>query len=223
MSNKYQILLKKRHITATQLMRLPTTQQIAIEGSDQIQQLHDKSVNPTKKSIKLKSHQQQSNNDQLVAESRTQIFHTNQSTIATNQPTIATVNPHKFTEFSSLSRSHNMIDRIIYMIISDVLNNFSEKQTFDRFIVSKKIETDDNQEYLLNNWEILSQFFQLPNRLKKNQKLVSQTIKFIINFVNGKYEFEKPIQINTTQKSIYNKSDSGLLIEKKITFTIIQL
>jgi hypothetical protein len=125
--------------------------------------------------------------------------------------------------FSCLEQSINISEKIISATVMDLLNNVTFKQSDLEFVASKNIETTENQQYILNNWETLSALFHLPERLKKNQKFVSQTIKFIINFVNEKYQFAKKIEMKNTQKSIYSKDLDGNRLEKKITFTVIKL
>ncbi len=134
---------------------------------------------------------------------------------------IQTTSPHP--EFISLEKSNHMTDRLIYITTLDLLNNLAIKQNQQNFIASKSIETDDHKQYVLNNWETLSSLFQLPNRLKKNQKMVSQTIKFIINKINDRYQFKTPIRMDMKKNHIYYRDDNGILCDKVSTQTIIRL
>jgi hypothetical protein len=115
-------------------------------------------------------------------------------------------------------------DNLIFKCLLDILNQVTEMiENEKKYIVSKKNETLDNQKYILNNWVTFRKLFNLPNRLKKNQKFVSQVIKHAINEINEHYQFKLPIQVKTTQKSYLYRDELNLLKETKVTYSEITL
>lgn len=129
-----------------------------------------------------------------------------------------------YTCLSALKNSNIYEDQLIYMCLLDMLAKLTKKSEDGlMYIVSKENETLDNQKYVLENWSTFVKLFGLPNRLKRNQKLVSQVIKYIINEINSRYQFDNPIQMTTKQKSYLFRDQLNQQKETKITFTEINL
>ena len=125
--------------------------------------------------------------------------------------------------FNCLKNITNISDQVIYVTLMNLLNTVALKIDETEFVLCKQIETIGNKQYIIDNWETLFALFKLPERLRKNHRLVSETIKFIINQINGKYNYKKIIKIKNTEKSICNKDFDGKCMKKKISFTLIKL
>jgi hypothetical protein len=126
--------------------------------------------------------------------------------------------------FDDLRNSDIYEDKLIATALFDILEKLTKKSENGQiYILSKENETLDNQKYILQNWSTFKKFFDLPNRLKRNQKFVSQVIKHMINQTNIKYQFSNPIIIKTRQQSYLYRDQLNQQKETKITFTEIQL
>lgn len=134
------------------------------------------------------------------------------------------VSSSAFTCLNDLKNSSSYEDQLVVKCLLDLLNQVTDqKEPGQCYIVSKKNESLDNQKYILDNWVTFRQLFDLQNRLKRNQKFVSQVIKYAINKVNDKYQFDKPIKMSTRQKSQLYRDELGIQKETKVTFTEIRL
>ena len=121
-----------------------------------------------------------------------------------------------------LKNSDNYEDKLVFLSLLDILEKCTEKRE-NVYVVSKKNETLENHKYILDNWSGFKGIFNLPIRLKRNQKLVSQVIKYIINQINSRYEFENPIEMIIKQQSYLYRDQLNQQKETKMTFTEIKL
>lgn len=127
-----------------------------------------------------------------------------------------------FTHLMDLKNSPVYEDQSKVVSLFTLLNKITDVVEPDRvYIVSKKNETIENQRYLLDNWKTLRKVFDLPTRLKKNQKFVSHVIKYIINQINLQYQLTDPIEMTNKQKSQFYRDELHQIKERKITFTEI--
>lgn len=60
-------------------------------------------------------------------------------------------------EFLCLEKSNNITDRLIYITTIDLLNNITIRA---RDLLPPLIETNNQKQYVFDNWETLSSLFQ---------------------------------------------------------------
>ena len=61
-------------------------------------------------------------------------------------------------------------------------------------IIDNDSENAKNQQLIKDNWEFLKYHFNIPKTVINTQKLVRQTFKYVVDYLNDKYKFQKPIE-----------------------------
>ena len=95
--------------------------------------------------------------------------------------------------FSDLSNSKSPVDQSLFVFVDCLLKNIFGISS-DEIIIDKECETKKNHELILNSWEFVEWNLNVPKRVMNTQKLVRQTFKYIIDFLNAKYQFEQPVE-----------------------------
>ena len=99
----------------------------------------------------------------------------------------------------------SMIDKSIYGTVTGLLNDIFGR-TSGEFAFDLTMHTEDNEKKILDNWLFFKRMFKLESKIKSQQKVITQTFKSIVSFLNETYSFEQPITIKKHVKSIMDYS-----------------
>lgn len=104
-----------------------------------------------------------------------------------------------------------------YDLLIMLLNNLFGEDSYQKMIkIDLEIETEKNHQLILDQWDAIRLLYKSPNSIKKTQKLVRQTLKHIIIYLNETYKFSQPIRF-ISKRDAYRKDD------KVITPTYVEL
>jgi hypothetical protein len=112
-------------------------------------------------------------------------------------------NNHIFKDFNDLINSTSLQDIAIHGFVTSLLQRICG-QSNGLITIDSQYETPLNHHLIKDNWKFIQSIFNLPNRIKNNQKLIKQTIKYLIHDLNQKYSFQKPIQFDSKKISTRN-------------------
>ncbi len=118
--------------------------------------------------------------------------------------------------FHDLEKSSIFEDKMIYYYFVKLLDELFDKH--DGIIIDNNCETEKNQELIKNQAKIVGGYFMVPKRVLETQKCVRQTLKYIVEYLNSKYQFKHPLKMFYEKKS-YREG-------KKVTsigYTVFQL
>lgn len=92
-------------------------------------------------------------------------------------------------------------------LINHLFGNISDNNVIK---IDLSLETEQNHEYLKNQWESIHIFYKTPNNIKNTQKLVRQTFKHIVGYLNKTYNFKQPIKFEHKRSDTYQKGVGGV-------------
>lgn len=105
--------------------------------------------------------------------------------------------------FVDLANTGNPIDLAIFVFVDSLLKKIFGKSNGE-IIIDKQFENDINHQIIKDNWEFIELIFNVPKTTRNHQKSVRQTIKSIIEQLNQRYSFQKPLQFNSKKISTRN-------------------
>ena len=108
--------------------------------------------------------------------------------------------------FSDLEKSSKLDDKMIYCFITHLLDQLYGQHK--QVIIPSGEESEDNQQLIRDQWIIISYYFKLPRRIKATQKMVRQTLKNIVDYLNRHYQFKHPITFNLIKKNVWQDGHS---------------
>ena len=94
--------------------------------------------------------------------------------------------------FHDLQTSDKFEDKIIYDFFIRLLDQLFGKH--DHISIDSECETEINQQLIKNQSKVISFYFKVPKRVFFTQKLVRQTLKHMIDFLNSEYKFQQSVQ-----------------------------
>jgi hypothetical protein len=118
----------------------------------------------------------------------------------------------KFPQFQIKSS----YDFFIYLL-DGLFGKDSYKSTIT---IDQSAETEKNHKFLLDEWNTIHTLYKTPNNTKKIQKLVRQTIKQIIEYLNETHKFTQPIRIEPKRTDFYQKG-YGLVTKRWLEISLI--
>ena len=98
-----------------------------------------------------------------------------------------------FVNFADLINSKSLQDQAIHGFITSLLKTIFGK-SIGEIIIDKECETEQNQKIIQESWEFIELNFNVPKRVKNTQKLVRQTFKYVVDTLNQRYSFQKPLE-----------------------------
>lgn len=101
---------------------------------------------------------------------------------------------------------------LLITLLDELFGKDSYKQTIK---IDNEAETDKNHASILNQWDAIHTLYKAPNNIKKTQKLVRQTLKHIVSYLNQTHQFTQPIKF-------INKRDAYRKNGKIITPTYVE-
>jgi hypothetical protein len=102
--------------------------------------------------------------------------------------------------FHDLEKSNNFDDYLIYIFLTKLIDTLFGKS--DNIIIDSNSENEKNQQLINDQWKLIEFYFKVPKRVKSTQKYVRQTLKYIVEYLNNKYQFKQPIQWKQTTTSV---------------------
>lgn len=119
--------------------------------------------------------------------------------------------------FYDLQKSTTFQDQTICDFFLRLLDSLFGKH--DDIIIDLECETDINQQLIKNQWKPISLYFKVPKRVSNTKKCVRQTVKHIVDFLNNKYQFKRPIQFNTKRDTI--REGLNVFAKNYTTFNLV--
>lgn len=95
----------------------------------------------------------------------------------------------------------SMIDKSIYGTTTGLLKDIFGR-TSGEFVFDLTMHTEDNEKKILDNWLFLKRMYKIDSKTKSQLKLITQTFKAIVKYLNETYSFDQPITIKKYVKSI---------------------
>ena len=93
-----------------------------------------------------------------------------------------------------------------YEFLIYLLDELFGKDSYkDTIKIDLSSETDKNHKLLLDQWDSIHTLYKTPTSIKKTQKLVRQTIKQIVDYLNETHKFTKPIKFDHKRIDFYQK------------------
>ena len=120
---------------------------------------------------------------------------------------IIKVRMETFESFHDLQKSKQFEDQVIYDYLIKLLDNLFGKH--DEIIIDGECESEKNQQLIRNQAKILIIYFLIPKRVFSTQKCVRQILKHIIDNLNTRYQFKRPIQFNL--KKNYSRIENKVI------------
>lgn len=102
--------------------------------------------------------------------------------------------------FHDLAKSDNFDDSLIYGFLTKLIYELFGKS--DNIVIDSNSENEKNQQLLNDQWKLIEFYFKVPKRVQSTQKYVRQTMKYIVEHLNNKYQFKRPIQWQHTIKTV---------------------
>lgn len=96
-----------------------------------------------------------------------------------------------YLNFSDLANAQHLQDQLIYTFVASLLKQVCG-QSEGKIIINKDHEIESNHQFIKNNWNFIACNFNMPSRIFSTQKLVRQTIKYLIIGLTQKYNFKTP-------------------------------
>ena len=97
-----------------------------------------------------------------------------------------------------IQNSHDLL----IMLLNQIFGQDSYLQTVK---IDLDIETDKNHQLIMDQWDDIHRLYKAPNSLKKTQKLVRQTLKHIVNYLNNTHNFAQPIKWEQKRFDFYQR------------------
>jgi len=93
-----------------------------------------------------------------------------------------------------------------YDFLINLLDELFGKDSYkDTIKIENNTESEKNHTYILNNWDMIHTLYKTPNCISKRKKLVRQTLKQIVSFLNQTYQFSQPIKFEQKRDDHYQK------------------
>lgn len=105
--------------------------------------------------------------------------------------------PKIYLNFNDLANSQYLQDQLIHIFVTTLLKHVCGHSE-GNIIINKDNETDSNHQFIKDNWNFIACNFNMPTRIFSTQKLVRQTIKYLIIALNQKYNFQTPPTYEST-------------------------
>ena len=97
-----------------------------------------------------------------------------------------------------IQNSHDLL----VMLLNQLFGQDSYLKTIK---IDTDVETDKNHQLILDQWESIHTLYKAPNSLKKTQKLIRQTLKHIVTYLNNTHQFAHPIKWEQKRSDSYIK------------------
>lgn len=114
----------------------------------------------------------------------------------------------KFPQFQ-IQNSHDLL----IMLLNQIFGQDSYLKTIK---IDIDVETEKNHQLIMDQWDDIHRLYKTPNNIKKTQKLVRQTLKHIVAYLNDTHKFVQPIKF-------INKRDAYRKDNKILTPTYVEL
>ena len=102
--------------------------------------------------------------------------------------------------FCDLEKSNNFDDYLIYIFFTKLISELFGKS--DNIVIDSNSENEKNQQLITNQWKLIEFYFKVPKRVQSTQKYIRQTLKYIVDYLNNKYQFKQPIQWKHVNKTV---------------------
>lgn len=101
--------------------------------------------------------------------------------------------------FFDLEKSSDFCDNMIFLFVTKLVNELFGKS--DNIIIDQESETEKNHQYINSQWKAMELYFKIPKRILSKQKIVRQTMKYIVENLNEKYQFNQPLKWQPVTKT----------------------
>ena len=106
-----------------------------------------------------------------------------------------------FLSIHDLNHSSDFETKNSYTTFINILDKiFGKHDTKIPIIVDEKCE--EHQQFIKDNWKVLSNTFHLKPRIKSTKKLVRQTLKHIIDYFNDHFKLQQPVEFKLHVKAM---------------------
>jgi len=105
-----------------------------------------------------------------------------------------------------LKNSQSFEEQQIYEFFIVLLDKLFEKH--DNIRIDSSTETETNHDIIRFHWKMIQQCFKVSPCVKRNQKLVRQTLLAIVSYLNKTYMFKQPIRFEH-QRYDYRDKEIG--------------
>lgn len=102
--------------------------------------------------------------------------------------------------FFDLENSTDFSEKMIFLFVTKLVNELFDKS--DNIIIEQECETEKNHQYINSQWKTLELYFKIPKRILGTQKFVRQTMKYILEYLNEKYQFKRLIRWEPVTKTV---------------------
>jgi hypothetical protein len=120
--------------------------------------------------------------------------------------------------FCDLHNSEISEDRISHDFLILLLDQLFDQH--DNIRIDMDTESEHNHEIIKLQWKMITKYYELPVRVKNNQKLVRQTILQITNRLNQKYRFTHPLKFEHERRDYYDKEQKRKITERWNVFKL---
>lgn len=107
--------------------------------------------------------------------------------------------------FFDLEKSPKWSDQLKFEIVCKVFRQLFGVQSIEKdkvYRYSTKLETEQNHQFLIDNWQVICFVEYLNDHYKKNRRLVYWLINHLVDVFNQQYQFKEKITFN---KLYFNK------------------
>lgn len=102
--------------------------------------------------------------------------------------------------FSDLEKSTDFNDNMIFIYLTKLITQIFGK--LNDIVIDQLCETDQNQKLIIDQWKLIDFYFKVPKRVLNTQKIVRQTIKYIVDYLNETYQFKQPVKWDVINKAV---------------------
>lgn len=108
--------------------------------------------------------------------------------------------------FSDLQKFPQFQIKSSYDLLITILDELFGKNSYQNNIkIETSVETEKNHKFILDQWDTIHTIYEIPNNIKKRQKLVRQTLKYIVTYLNETHHFTQPIKWEQKRSDFYQK------------------
>ena len=100
-------------------------------------------------------------------------------------------------DFFELETSPVLKDRLDYNVFIEFITQLFGLNAIDRtqtYRYLTQLETEENRQMILDNWNVLCFFGECSDIFKKNKRLVFWVLDHAINYLNETYQFKNPLK-----------------------------
>lgn len=108
-----------------------------------------------------------------------------------------------YQSFNDLFKSEHPEDRMSHEFFIFLLDKLFGKHVDIR--INAETESQQNHEIIKKQWKQIREYYGVPDSVKYTQKCVRQTIIQIVNRLNQKYGFIKPLKLEQKRHDYYSK------------------